>query len=134
MDVEREHEPLGLAGKKVIGRTLRDGRVQLIQRGKKLCWRALPERPKRSVVKPKVQKPPGVMKPTAQHPWRQLGAGAGRNYWRGVKAAGRAERAAIRLAARDSGRPPLRSGLPTSLAASRGKERGTTTRKGDIFS
>jgi Homeodomain-like domain len=132
--VEREHEPLGLAGKRVIVRTLRDGRVQLVHRGKKLCWRALPERPQRSVVKPKVQKPRVVMKPTAQHPWRQLGAGAGRNYWRGVKAAGRAERTAIRLGARDSGRPPLRSGLPASLAPSRGKERGTTTRKGDIFS
>jgi hypothetical protein len=132
--VEREHEPLGLAGKKVIVRTLRSGQVQLVHRGQKLCWRALPERPQRSVVKPKVQKPRGVMKPTAQHPWRQLGAGAGRNYWRGVEAAGRAERAAIRLAARDSGRPPLRSGLPTSLAANRGKERGTTIRKGDIIS
>src|SRR5512137_3043088 len=109
--VEREHEPLGLAGKKVIVRTLRDGRVQLVHRGKKLSWRALPERPQRSVVKPKVQKPRGVIKPAAQHPWRQLGAGAGRNYWRGIKAAGRVKRAAIRLGARDSGRPPLRSGL-----------------------
>src|ERR1017187_747902 len=40
--VEREHEPLSLAGKKVVVRTLRDGRVQLVHRGQKLRWRALP--------------------------------------------------------------------------------------------
>jgi len=119
--VEREHEPLSLAGKKVVVRTLRDGRVQLVHRGKKLRWRALPERPQPRVAKAKVQKPRAAAKPAAAHPWRQLGAGVGRNYWRRVKAHGRVQQAASRLAARDSGRPPLRSGLPTSLAASRGK-------------
>jgi len=118
--VEREHESLSLAGKKVVVRTLRDGRVQLVYRGQKLCWRALPQRPQRSVGERKAQAPRVVVKPAAEHPWRQLGMGVGREYWRGVKAQGRAKRAAIRLAARDSGRPPLRSGLPTSLAASRG--------------
>ena len=118
--VEREHEPLSLAGKRVVVRTLRDGRVQLVHGGKKLRWRALPERPRRS-VEPKTPKPRAVVKPAAAHPWRQLGVGVGREYWRGVKAQGRAERAAIRLRARDSGRPPLRSGLPPSLALSRGK-------------
>ena len=119
--VERGHEPLSLAGKKVVVRTLRDGRVQLVHQGKKLRWRALPERPQRRVVKPKARKPRAVLKPTAKHPWRQLGVGVGREYWRGVKARGQAMRVAIRLAARDAGRPPLRSGLPASLAASRGK-------------
>jgi hypothetical protein len=89
--VQREHEPLSLAGKKVVVRRLRDGRVQLVHRGKKLRWRALPARPQRNVVERKAQKPRAVVKP-----------------------------AAARLAARDSGRPPLRSGLPASLAASRG--------------
>jgi hypothetical protein len=118
--VERRHEPLSLAGKKVVVRTLRDGRVQLAHRGQKLCWRALPKRPQRSVVKHKARGPRAVVKPAAEHPWRQLGVGVGREYWRGVRAHGRVKRAAIRLAARDSGRPPLRSGLPTSLAPSRG--------------
>ena len=117
--VERGHEALSLAGKKVVVRTLRDGRVQLVHRGQKLRWRALPERPQR-VVEHKAQKPRVVVKPAAEHPWRQLGVGLGRQFWRGVKARGRAKRAAIRLAARNSGRPPLRSGLPTSRAASRG--------------
>ena len=110
--VEREHEPLSLVGKKVVVRTLRDGRVQLVHRGKKLRWRALPERPARSVVEPKAPKPPAVGEPAAEHPWRQLGVGVGREYWRGVKARARVQHAAIRLAARDSGsasatlRPP----------------------------
>jgi hypothetical protein len=134
--VEREHEPLSLAGKKVVVRTLRDGRVQLVHRGKKLRWRALPQRPRRSGVDPKVQEPRELLKPAAQHPWRQLGGGVGRAYWRGVKAQGRAKRAAAaRLAARDSGRPALRSGLPAPLAASRAGEtdQRITTPGGDIF-
>jgi hypothetical protein len=120
--VKRDHEPLSLVGKKVVVRRLRDGRVQLVHRGKKLRWRALPQRPQRNLVERKAQKPRAVVKPAAAHPWRQLGAGVGREYWRGVKVSGQAKRAEARLAARDSGRPPLRSGLPTSLAASRGEQ------------
>lgn len=126
--VEREHELLSLVGKKVVVRTLRDGRVQLVHGGKKLRWRALPERPRRS-VEPKTPKPRAVVKPAATHPWRRLGVGLGGEYWRGVKARGRAERAAVRPAARDSGRPPLRSGLPASLAVGRGK-RSTNNNQG----
>jgi hypothetical protein len=133
--VKRDHEPLSLAGKKVVVRRLRDGRVQLVHRGKKLRWRALPQRPQRNLVERKAQKPRAVVKPAAAHPWRQLGVGVGREYWRGVKARGQAKRAAARLAARDSGRPPLRSGLPTSLAASRaGIDQRITTPEGDISS
>jgi hypothetical protein len=132
--VERGHEPLSLAGKKVLVRTLRDGRVQLVHRGQKLRWRALPERPQRSVVAHKVQKPRAVVKPAAEHPWRQLGVGVGREYWRGVKARGQAKRATTRLAASDSGRPPLRSGLPASLAASRGnKSMNNNPRRGHFL-
>ena len=86
--VKRDHEPLSLAGKKVVVRRLRDGRVQLVHRGKKLRWRALPERPQRNLVERKAQKPCAVVKPAAAHPWRQLGVGVGREYWRGVKARG----------------------------------------------
>jgi hypothetical protein len=132
--VERGHEPLSLAGKKVVVRTLRDGRVQLVHRGQKLRWRALPQRPQRSVEERKAQKPRAVVKPAAEHPWRQLGMGVGREYWRGVKARGRAERAATRLGARDSGRPPLRSGLPTSLAPRRGnRSRNNNPRRGHFL-
>ena len=118
--LDRQHEALSLAGRKVIVRTLRDGQVQLVHRGTKLRWRALPARPVRRHPE-SVQAVRRETKPPApEHPWRQLGGGGGREYWRSVKARGRATRAAARLAGRDSGRPPLRSGLPPSRPANRG--------------
>jgi len=114
--LDRQHEALSLVRRKVIVRTLRDGRVQLVYRAEKLKWRQLPERPLRVKAKPvKVQRV--ALPPAANHLWRQFGMGVGREYWRGVKASRRAER----LGLRDSGRPPLRSGLPASRNPSRGK-------------
>ena len=114
--LDRQHEALSLVRRKVIVRTLRDGRVQLVYRAQKLKWRQLPERPLRVKTKPvKVQRV--ALPPAANHLWRQLGMGVGREYWRGVKASRRAER----LGLRDSGRPPLRSGLPASRNPNRGK-------------
>jgi hypothetical protein len=119
--LDRQHEALSLAGKKVIVRTLRDGRVQLVHRGKPLKWRELPGRPQR--VRPARPRVAGVNPlPAANHPWRRLEVGVGREYWRAVKAHGRAIRAAARLVVRDSGRPPIRSGLPPSRTASRGNK------------
>jgi hypothetical protein len=132
--LDRQHETLSLVRRKVVVRTLRDGREQIEYRGTKLKWRALPGRPervqpKRALLKVKAMKPPGV-----EHPWRRLGMAVGREYWRGVKAHGRAVRAATRLGLGDSGRPPLRSGLPPSRNPSRGKTQRTTKNEGDIFS
>ena len=122
--LDKRHEVLSLVRRKVIVRTLRNGRVQLVYRGRQLQWRLLPTG---SVRKPKSvkkataagkatrQKP--VKKPSVNHPWRRDGVGAGRKYWNKIKAQGRA----TRLAVRDSGRPTLRSGLPTSRTASRRK-------------
>jgi hypothetical protein len=118
--LDRQHEALSLVRRKVIVRTLRNGRVQLVYRGKQLKWRELPEgavrKPSRAKAARKVKPPTAVKPPTQSHPWRRDGVGAGRKFWDGIKAQGRA----VRLAARDSGRPPLRSGLPTSRTASRG--------------
>ena len=41
--LDRQHEALSLVRRKVIVRTLRNGRVQLVYRGQQLKWRALPE-------------------------------------------------------------------------------------------
>ena len=41
--LDRQHEALSLVRRKVIVRTLRNGRVQLVYRGKQLKWRVLPE-------------------------------------------------------------------------------------------
>ena len=121
--LDRQHEVLSLVRRKVIVRTLRNGRVQLVYRGQRLKWRRLPDGAarKQTRVKPggkgKAKRAMEKQAPAAGHPWRRDGAGAGRKFWQGIQAAGRAGR----LAARDSGRPALRSGLPASRAASRGK-------------
>ena len=61
-----------------------------------------------------------------------MAMGVGRKYWNGIKAS---RTRAVRLALRDSGRPPLRSGLPASRNPSREKtEQRTTNNKGDILS
>ena len=130
--LDPRHEALSLVRRKVIVRTLRDGRVQLEYRGTKLRWRELPARPVRQQPKVVTVKPAALKPPAANHPWRRLDMGVGREYWRTVKARGRAMRAAARQAARDSGRPPLRSGLPASRPASRSNK--GTNNKGDILS
>jgi len=118
--LDRQHEALSLVRRKVIVRTLRDGKVQLVYRGKKLKWRALPGRPARVSRPAKPVNAVVASVPPSNHPWRRLGAGVGRKFWHGVKAQGQAVRAA-RLGLRDSGRPPLRSGLPTPRNPNRGK-------------
>jgi len=119
--LDRQHEPLSLAGKKVIVRTLRNGRVQLERQGTKLNWRELPGRPQRVKPQSKAQsgKPRTDCKPAADHPWRKTPVGSvlGALKRRGEKP----------LAVGDSGRPPLRSGLPPSPTA-RGLGKQTQTR------
>jgi transposase len=67
--LDRRHEALGLAGRKVIVREKQDGVIQLLSKGHKLHWRELPERPPRRKVKRAVRnnKP---WKPPPAHPWR----------------------------------------------------------------
>ena len=120
--LDPRHEALSLVRRKVIVRTLRDGRVQLEYRGKQLRWRPLPagvarkQQPVKQVSSSPKEKTKKVDKiPAKNHPWRRDGVGAGRKYWKRIKAQGRA----TRLAVRDSGRPTLRSSLPASRTASR---------------
>ena len=126
--LDRQHEALSLVRRKVIVRTLRNGRAQLVYRGKQLKWRALPEG--RLIKQPpakatrKVETRTVVKSPAKNHPWRRDGVGMGRKYWNGIKAQGRA----VRLAVRASGRPAQRSGLPPSRTASR-RDRGTKTKQ-----
>jgi len=90
---------LSLAGKKIIVRTLRDGRVQLERGGVKLRWKELNHRPGRVKTQAvRVEKTTRPWKPMANHPWRGLRIGRRR----------------ARLALGDSVRPPLRSGLSAS--------------------
>jgi len=118
--LDRQHEALSLVRRKVIVRTLRNGQVQLVYRGKALKWRSLPagtgRKPTPAKQARKVKSKTVVKSPAANHPWRRLGVAAGRRFWNGKKAQGQA----ARLEMRDSGRPPLRSGLPASRISSRG--------------
>ena len=121
--LDRQHEALSLVRRKVIVRTLRNGQVQLVYRGKALKWRSLPEGTARKQTPAKqakkVKSKTVVKSPAARHPWRRMGVAAGRRFWKGKKAQGQA----ARLELRDSGRPPLRSGLPASRSSSRGNRR-----------
>lgn len=102
--LDRRHESLSLAGKKVIVRTLRSGTVQLERQGQKLHFRRIAQRPPRRMVEPSVSKVSRTpAKPSREHPWR-----------RPLRAGGRAVRPAAPLGMGDSGQPPLRSGLPAS--------------------
>ena len=109
--LDKQHEAMSLAGKRVIVRTMRDGRVQLERGGVKLRWKAISGRPVRAQAKPvvapeKAEKAVAARKPAANHPWRQQRIGS----VRGALGRRRAERRVVG----DSGRPPLRSGLPAS--------------------
>lgn len=143
--LDRQHEALSLARKKVIVRTLRDGRVQLVHRGKQLKWRELPGRPVR-VPRPSVlAKAAAVSSPAVPHPWRRFGAAVGRKYWRGIKRRSTVAGAPIRGGGGESvtrWRPAApRTGVRQSVAAARpaapNRRRDhahSGTRKGDIFS
>jgi len=118
--LDRQHEPLGLAGKKVRVRTLRDGTVQLERQGLKLRFRRLSERPRRVVEEPEVAKVvEAPAKPAQGHPWR-----------RALLRGGRAVRARAPLGMGDSGQPPLRSGFPPSPIPNIGETADTTNNKG----
>lgn len=132
--LDRQHEALSLVRRKVIVRTLREGRVQLVYRGQALQWRTLPAGTQRKARPVQAPTPTPVKTkrekaPSASHPWRRLGVGVGRKFWNGIKAEGRLTRTASRLGARASGRPALRSGLPASRTPSRGK-RTTKNKQG----
>jgi transposase len=117
--LDRQHEALSLAGRKVVVRTLRDGRVQLVYRAKKLKWKELPSRPERAQKRKPIQAVRAPRPPVAQHPWRRPLLRAGR---------------AVRFTVGDCARPPLRSGLPPSPTVNRRNKQPIVTNKKGTFS
>ena len=99
--LDRQHEPLSLVRRKVIVRTLRDGRQQIEYRGQKLKWRLLPARPQPRVRKPAVLKE-RTRPPAMEHPWRRFGMGVGRAYGRRVRRRGKLAGAPIRAGGGES--------------------------------
>ncbi|HNW06634.1 MAG TPA: ISNCY family transposase [Verrucomicrobiota bacterium] len=105
--LDRQHEPLSLAGRRVVVRTLRDGRQQILYRGAKLQWRALPGRAARPAP-PRASPAMGAVKPPRlEHPWRRFGMGVGRRYWRQQK---RKRSSILSAPIRAGGASPLRGG------------------------
>jgi len=117
--LDKQHEALSLASRKVVVRTLRDGRVQLVYRGQKLKWRELPERPVRA-KKLRPAKPRVVPTPVTDHPWR--------------RPLFRAGRAARRFGLGDAGCPERSGGRPESPNPNRETNKTTATNKGEILS
>jgi transposase len=114
--IDTDHERLSLAGRKVMVRHLRCGTVQLLYNGVKLRWKELPARPP-SVTAPQRVGRIQLSKPGQTHPWRQHGAGFGKEFWRSEKARGATVKRARRQAVAASGKPSLRSGSPTAATA-----------------
>ena len=111
--ISKRHEGLCLAGKRILVRELREGTIQLVWKCQKLVWQELPKRPVRT-PKTSIFKQRVLPKPASEHPWRKLGGGVGKEFWRGVKAAGRAARQASRALRSASAtlRPPSVPGMP----------------------
>jgi len=103
--LDRQHEALSLAGKKVIVRTLRDATVQIVRVAVKLKYKELDGRPQRAVVKTPTAAPASAWKPGTDHPWRSGRLGR-------MKRMKRSKNAAALLVG-NSVQPPLRSGLTT---------------------
>jgi hypothetical protein len=108
--LDRQHEALSLVGRKVIVRRRRCGAVELVYRGAKLSYRQLPARAERQNPRPRPIQALRSLKPATGHPWRRLAMGVGGKFWREQKRRGQAARRQLSLG--NSGRPPLRSGLP----------------------
>jgi hypothetical protein len=129
--IQADHEALGLVGRSVIVRQLRDGAVQILRAGQKLKCHELAQRPAR-IPKPKnIKSRVPNKKPKATHPWRQFGTGVGKQFWRGTKARSRAARqlSPVLRSASASLRPPSGPGR-----AGKKNPRPSNTTKGDIFS
>jgi len=117
--LDRQHEALSLAGRKVVVRSLRNGQVQLAYRGNKLKWKQLPTRPQRAQPSQSCQTVRATKPPGENHPWRRSSLRARRSARFGVGA---------------SGQPPLRSGLPPSPTPNRKDKASRAVNKKGTFS
>jgi molybdenum-dependent DNA-binding transcriptional regulator ModE len=116
--IQREHEGLNLAGRKILVRHLRSGAVELLRENRALKSKELPARPE--PVQKKKEPPAGgvrLSKPIGEHPWRKDHIGHGRPFWKKKKADEMIRKRAAHQAAASSGQPPLRSGFPMAAAA-----------------
>jgi hypothetical protein len=69
LQIEKEHEALGLAGNDVTVREMADQPVQVLWQGKKLTWRQVKQRPRKNKPKPVIENNKRWI-PPASHPWK----------------------------------------------------------------
>jgi molybdenum-dependent DNA-binding transcriptional regulator ModE len=115
--IDRQHEALNLAGRPVLVRRHRSGRVELLHGGRKLRMRELPARVVRTAPAPRRIGRTHLQKPSANHPWKAMGIATGEKFWRKIESEGQRRKAARADAAAASAAPPLRSGFATAAAA-----------------
>jgi transposase len=79
----RQKKEASLAGRRILVRQLRDGRVQLLSAGQQLRWKELPTRPQPAAVLPRPNRciAPRVA-PAVNHPWRSFGVARAVNFCR----------------------------------------------------
>lgn len=114
--IQEEEEKLGLSGKKVIVRELRDGTIKLIWEGKNLRCKELAEKPIRRKAEARKVGRTKLYRPGEDHPWRGSEVAAGKAFWRRIKAEGRREKRTRVHPAAASAPPSLRSGCATAAA------------------
>jgi molybdenum-dependent DNA-binding transcriptional regulator ModE len=115
--IERQHEHLSLARKKVMLRELRNGQVHLIYGGKRLRLQKLPGKLERKKAEPKRIGRTKLVKPAAWHPWKLDHVAAGKEYFKKKRAEGALVRRTVRHAAAGCVGPSLRSACTTPAAA-----------------
>ena len=72
LQLDRQHQKLVLARKKILVSELLDGTLRLTYRGIELSWWELPSKPVAAPAKTKASQPPKApYKPAANHPWRR---------------------------------------------------------------
>ena len=86
--IERPHENLNLAGKKITVRELRNGQVQLLWGEKPLRAHKLPGKPERTVLASRRIGRVKLTPPNADHPWRQDSLAKGKEFYKKKKAQG----------------------------------------------
>jgi transposase len=70
LQISREHETLGLAGKRVLVKRKRDGSLVLEHKGVRLAWEPVPRRPSKPRPKPTFTNNKRYV-PPENHPWKR---------------------------------------------------------------
>ena len=107
--IHPQHERLDLATRTVTVREHRDGRLQWLYEGQKLCVEGWPERPQRAKPAPRRVGRTRLAKPAKEHPWRKLGIATGKSFWRREKTRGAEIKVARNHTAATGGQLSLRS-------------------------